>query len=114
MITPITIEDYIQSHAYLEEELTQLHQIFLEYGLKGEMEYGEPIYSINDIQILGFRAYKDMFSVWFKNDLNEDEFLKVPKAIKGFHLLRFKKDDELASDFIHEHISAAVKRLNAQ
>lgn len=114
MITPITIEDYIQTHAYLEEELTQLHQILLAYGLDGDMDYGEPIYSLNDTQILGFRAYKDMFSVWFKNDLNEDELLKVPKDIKGFHLLRFRKDDELESDFIHDHISAAVKRLNAQ
>ncbi len=114
MITPITIEDYIQSHAYLEEELTQLHHILLSYGLKGDMEYGEPVYSINDIQILGFRAYKDMFSVWFKNDLNENEFLKFPKETKGFHQLRFRKEDVLDSDFIFNHISAAVERLNTE
>jgi len=112
MNSPNSIQVYIQQHNAVRDNLLQLHHILESTGLEGQIELGEPVYSINGKTILGFRVIEEDIYLWFKNMLDDEEFLNLAlHENKGFQQLRFKKDEILNEVLIKAHISAAIERI---
>lgn len=115
MKTPNSISEYIQQHPNFVEELTQLHDFLLKSGLTGEIIDGEPVYNKDETQILGFRAFEGYFNLWFKNNLDDEDFLKMnEEETKGLRQIPIKKGVELDKEFILSHMAAAIERLEVE
>lgn len=110
MSSPNTLTDYFLQHPPFEEQMRALDKFFVQIGLQGEIVQGEPHYFKDEVSILGCRAYDNQLVVWFKNDLEDDEFLQVSQKVEGFHPIHFKKGETLDMAVIKSNVEAAMQR----
>ena len=84
MQTYKTVSDFIAAHPDREPELTLLREAILATGLKEEVKWGIPTYTLNKKNVVGMGTFKTYVGLWFhQGAFLKDEKKKLLNAQEG-------------------------------
>ena len=97
-----------------ENELEQLHAIIRKTPLVETTQWGGPVYTYNNKNVLGIGGFKSYFGIWFYNGV----FLKDEKKLlinaneentKSLRQMRFNSGNEIDEKLILAYIKEAIE-----
>jgi uncharacterized protein YdeI (YjbR/CyaY-like superfamily) len=100
------------------EELLLLREIILSTGLKEEIKWGGPIYTLDGKNVLAIGGFKNFFTIWF----HQGVFLSDPKKVlinasegktRGLRQWRFNAMAEINPALVKKYVMEAVKNAKA-
>ena len=108
-----TVEDYIDSVEYFQEELLILREILLSTELTEEVKWGAPCYTYAGKNVVGIGAFKSYFGLWFhqgalvddKNDVLINAQEGVTKALRQW---RMQDKKEIKKTVIKNYVKQAI------
>jgi uncharacterized protein YdeI (YjbR/CyaY-like superfamily) len=107
-----SIEEYIETHAHFEEELTILRHLILTTELTETLKWNAPVYALNDKNVLGLGAFKHHFGIWFFNGVFlKDELQLLEKAqekTKGLRQMRFTSKKDIDENAVLAYVKEAI------
>ena len=109
-----SVEEYIKTHLEWETEITDLRQMVLSTGLKGNIKWGVPVYTLEGKNVVGIAVFKNHCALWFyqgallkKNTaLLQNEQEEKTKALRQ---IRFKKGEELPLEILRKYVTEAIR-----
>lgn len=96
------------------EELMLLREIVLSTGLKEEIKWGGPIYTLNGKNVLAIGGFKNFATIWFHNGV----FLSDPAGVlinanegntRGLRQWRFTSMKEIKPALVKKYVQEAMK-----
>lgn len=108
------IADLIAEMEPWVEELTLLREIILSTGLKEEIKWGGPIYTLDGKNVLAIGGFKNFATIWF----HQGVFLSDPKGVlvnasegktRGLRQWRFTSMQEIKPALVKKYILEAIK-----
>ncbi len=96
------------------EELMLLREIILSTGLKEEIKWGGPIYTLDGKNVLAIGGFKNFATIWFHNGV----FLSDPGKIlvnanegntRGLRQWRFTSMKEIKPALVKKYVQEAIK-----
>ena len=113
-----TPEEFITDQDMWSTELTTLREILLDTGLKEEIKWGFPVYTLKGKNIAGLGAFKAYFGIWFfQGALLNDDANKLVNAQEGktvaMRQWRMNSADEIDHDLIHTYLEEAIENQKA-
>ncbi len=112
------VPDIIAEMEPWEEGLFMLRDIILSTGLKEEIKWGGPIYTLNGHNVVGISGFKNYFAIWFHNGA----FLSDPQKVlinaneertRGLRQWRFQSVKEIKPGVIKKYIVEAIANEKA-
>ena len=108
-----TVEDYIDSVEYFQEELLILRETLLSTELTEEVKWGAPCYTYAGKNVVGIGAFKSYFGLWFhqgalvddKNDVLINAQEGVTKALRQW---RMQDKKEIKKTVIKNYVKQAI------
>jgi len=100
------------------DEVMMLRDIILTTGLKEEIKWGGPIYTLDGKNVLAIGGFKNFFTIWFHNGA----FLKDPEKVlvnasegrtRGLRQWRFTSKNEIKPALIKKYILEAIANEKA-
>lgn len=100
------------------DELMLLREIILSTGLKEEIKWGGPIYTLEGKNILAIGGFKKFFTIWFHNGA----FLKDPEKklinategkTRGLRQWRFASMKDIKPALVKKYIKEAIENEKA-
>lgn len=100
------------------DELMVLREIILSTGLKEEIKWGGPVYTLNGKNVLAIGGFKNFFTIWFHNGA----FLSDPGKIlitasegrtRGLRQWRFTSMKEIKPALVKKYIKEAIENEKA-
>ena len=99
------------------EEVMMLRDIILKTGLKEEIKWGGPIYTLDGKNVLAIGAFKNYASIWF----HQGVFLKDPEKVlvsagegtRALRQWRFASKKEIKPTLIRKYIEEAIANQKA-
>ena len=100
------------------EELMLLRDIILSTGLKEEIKWGGPIYTLDGKNVLAIGGFKNYFTIWFHNGA----FLSDPEKVlvnasegrtRGLRQWRFSSKKEIKPALIKKYVKEAIENEKA-
>jgi len=108
--------------AYLEkvdadwkrECLIALREILLSCGLKEDVKWGAPVYSLNG-NVAGIREFKEHVALWFFDGAMLSDPHKVliasAESTQAMRQWKFKRSDNLPFETIREYVAEAARNM---
>ncbi len=79
-----SVDEYLDSASLWREELRRLRDILRSTGLKEEVKWGSPCYTLEGKNVVGIGGFKSYFGLWFhQGALLEDEKQLLINAQEG-------------------------------
>lgn len=109
-----SIADLIAEMEPWVEELTLLREIILSTGLKEEIKWGGPIYTLNGKNVLAIGGFKNFATIWF----HQGVFLSDPNGVlvnasegktRGLRQWRFTSMQEIKPAVVKKYIREAIQ-----
>ena len=99
------------------EEVMMLRDVILKTGLKEEIKWGGPIYTLDGKNVLAIGAFKNYASIWF----HQGVFLKDPEKVlvsagestRALRQWRFTSKKEIKPALIRKYIEEAIANQKA-
>ncbi len=100
------------------EELMMIRDIVLSTGLKEEIKWGGPVYTLDGKNVLAIGGFKNFFTIWFHNGA----FLSDPDKMlvnanegktRGLRQWRFASKKEIKPSLIKKYIKEAIENEKA-
>lgn len=95
-----------------EKELDQLRAIISETGLTETTKWGGPVFTIDNINVVGISGFKHHFALWFfKGALLSDPENKLMNAQESTKLMRqwrFTSVDQIDKNLILKYVQEAI------
>ena len=99
------------------EEVMMLRDIILKTGLKEEIKWGGPIYTLDGKNVMAIGAFKNYASIWF----HQGVFLKDPEKVlvsasegtRALRQWRFSSKKEIKPALIRKYIEEAIANQEA-
>ncbi len=109
-----TIEGYIEKQEKWREQIIHLRNLLNSCGLKEELKWGTPSYSINGKLIIGIAGFKNHFCLWFHQGVflkdKEKKLINAQEGVtKALRQWRFEESDQIEDDLVLEYISEAMQ-----
>lgn len=115
MQTYETVKDFIAVHSEREPELTLLRETILATGLKEQVKWGVPTYTLKNKNVVGIGDFKTYVGLWFhQGAFLKDEKNKLMNAqegkTKGLRQWRFTDEAEIKAELetIREYLEEAI------
>lgn len=95
-----------------------LREIILSTGLKEEIKWGGPIYTLDGKNVLAIGGFKNFFTIWF----HQGVFLSDPAGVlvnagegrtKGLRQWRFTSADEIKAPLVRKYVQEAIQNAKA-
>ena len=108
-----TVEAYLNKKTQWREALELLRAIILKTEVQETIKWGFPVYTINDKNVLGIRAFKSYFGIWFFNGalLNDPQEVLVNAQegkTKAMRQWRFKHRNDIDEKMILKYVEEAI------
>ena len=113
-----SVPDLISNMHPWVEELLLLREIILSTGLKEEIKWGGPIYTLNGKNVLAIGGFKNFFTIWFHNGV----FLSDPEKrlinategkTRGLRQWRFTSIKDIKPALVKKYIKEATQNEKA-
>jgi uncharacterized protein YdeI (YjbR/CyaY-like superfamily) len=113
-----TVPDIISEMDPWVDGLMLLREIILSTGLKEEIKWGGPIYTLNGKNVLAIGGFKNYFTIWFHNGA----FLSDPQKVlvnaneertRGLRQWRFQSIKEIKPALVKKYIAEAIANEKA-
>lgn len=113
-----TVQDYIDGHVNWQTELILLRDLLLDSGLKEEVKWGAPCYTLNGKNVVGIAAFKSYVGLWF----HQGVFLKDQNKVlinaqegttKALRQWRFQEASEIDTELVRAYIDEAIDNQKA-
>jgi len=115
-----TVEEYIGRNEEWTGSLLLLRELFRSTGMKEEVKWGMPVYTVNKKNVAGFSAFKAHVGIWFYQGV----FLKDPAGVlvnaqegitKAMRQWRFTSEGQIREnrDLILEYLKEASANQEA-
>src|SRR5687768_3569993 len=100
------------------EALLLLREIILSTGLKEEIKWGGPIYTLDGKNVLAIGGFKNFFTIWFHNGafLSDPQKLLVNASegrTRGLRQWRFTSMKEIKPALIKKYVKEAIENEKA-
>lgn len=97
-----------------KKELYILHAILRKSGLKEEIKWGAPVFTLNGKNIVSFAGFKHHFALWFYQGVFLSDPFKVLISAKGektkaLRQWRFQSIQEIEEDKIIQYVQEAIE-----
>jgi len=107
-----SVVDIISEMKPWVKEVMLLREIILNTGLKEEIKWGGPTYTLNGKNVLAIGAFKNYVTIWFHNGV----FLKDPEGVlvsasegtRGLRQWRFVSKKEIKPALVKKYIQEAI------
>jgi uncharacterized protein YdeI (YjbR/CyaY-like superfamily) len=112
--TKTNVADLIAEMKPWEEELLLLREIILSTGLKEEIKWGAPTYTLDGKNVLAIGGFKNFATIWF----HQGVFLSDPQKVlvnasegktRGLRQWRFTSKDEIKPALVKKYVLEALK-----
>lgn len=113
-----SIPDLIYEMTPWVDELMLLREIILSTGLKEEIKWGGPIYTLDGKNVLAIAGFKNFFTIWFHNGA----FLSDPEKVlinategrtRGLRQWRFTSMKEIKPALVRKYVKEAIENEKA-
>ena len=99
-------------------EVMMLREIILSTGLKEEVKWGGPIYTLDGKNVLAIGGFKNYFTIWFHNGAFLSDPAKVlvnanEEKTRGLRQWRFKSMKEIKPALVKKYIAEAIANEKA-
>jgi uncharacterized protein YdeI (YjbR/CyaY-like superfamily) len=100
------------------EELMLLREIIMSTGLKEEIKWGGPIYTLDGKNVLAIGGFKNFFTIWFHNGA----FLSDPAKVlvnasegrtRGLRQWRFTSMKDIKPALVKKYVKEAIENEKA-
>lgn len=109
-----TPDDFFANATQWREELASLRKILLTSGLKEEIKWGAPCYTLDGVNVVGIGAFKSYVGLWFhQGALLKDEAGVLVNAQEGVTKAQRQWRMTSAADIKPARIKAYVKEAAA-
>jgi uncharacterized protein YdeI (YjbR/CyaY-like superfamily) len=108
------VVDIIMEDPSWSQELLTLREIILPMGLKEEIKWGGPLYTLDGRHVLAIGGFKNYFAIWFHHGV----FLSDPNQVlvnagegrtRGLRQWRFASAEKIRPALIRKYIKEAIK-----
>ncbi len=112
-ITTAKISAWLKRHEQWQHLLTPLRELLLVSGLKEEVKWGAPTYTLDGKNVVGLGAFKNHCALWFHQGVFlKDEKQKLVNAqegtTKGLRQWRFSEGDKINRRLVQSYINEAI------
>lgn len=116
--TKTNVVDIIMEDPQWSEELLLLREIILSTGLKEEIKWGGPLYTLEGKHVLAIGGFKNFFTIWF----HQGVFLSDPSKVlvnagegrtRGLRQWRFASAKEIKPALIKKYVKEAIANAKA-
>lgn len=111
------VDQYILGSEKWVTQLNLLRAILLDCGLKEEMKWGIPMYTLNARNIIGLAAFKSYAGLWFHQGVFLTDAANVlvsgSESTKGLRQWRFLQNDKIDADLVKSYVMEAVANAKA-
>ena len=112
-----SVVDIISDMEPFVAELMLLRDIILKTGLKEEIKWGGPIYTLDGKNVLAIGAFKNFFTIWF----HQGVFLKDPEKVlvsasegtRALRQWRFSSMKDIKPALVKKYIQEAIANQKA-
>ena len=113
-----SVPDIISDMHPWVDELMLLREIVLSTGLKEEIKWGGPIYTLDGKNVLAIGGFKNFFTIWFHNGA----FLSDPQKVlitasegktRGLRQWRFTSMKEIKPALVKKYVREAIENEKA-
>jgi len=109
-----SIDAYYKKEGKWQSQLNHLRKLLINSGLKEELKWGKPSYSLNGKLIVGLADYKNHYAIWFHQGVflkdKEKKMVNAQEGItKALRQWRFEKDDAIEDAIILNYIAEAIQ-----
>ena len=113
-----SVPDIISDMHPWVDELMLLREIILSTGLKEEIKWGGPIYTLDGKNVLAIGGFKNFFTIWFHNGA----FLSDPQKVlinategrtRGLRQWRFTSMKDIKPALVKKYIKEAIENEKA-
>lgn len=113
-----TVVDIISDMEPWVDELMLLREIILSTGLKEEIKWGGPIYTLDGKNVLAIGGFKKFFTIWFHNGafLSDPEKVLVTASegrTRGLRQWRFTSIKEIKPALVKKYVKEAIENEKA-
>lgn len=110
----MTVDQYILKKPAWQPELGLLRKLVIRSGLKENIKWGAPVYSLNGKNVVGLAAFKTYVGLWFFQGifLNDNHKVLVNAQegkTQAMRQWRFKSINEMDETVIQEYLKEAIK-----
>ena len=109
------VVDLLADETQWSEELMLLRDIILSVGgLKEEIKWGSPIYTVDGKNVLAIGGFKNYFTIWF----HQGVFLSDPNKVlvnasegrtRGLRQWRFESAKDIKPALVKKYVKEAIK-----
>ncbi|SMO85797.1 YdeI/OmpD-associated family protein [Gracilimonas mengyeensis] len=108
-----TVDDFISKNKKWQAGLEELRKLILASGLEETIKWGQPVYTLEDKNVVGIGAFKSYFGLWFFNGaLLNDPGNHLHNAQEGktkaLRQLRFQSKEEMDKSLIKDFLEQAI------
>lgn len=113
-----SVPDLIYEMEPWVDELMLLREIILSTGLKEEIKWGGPIYTLDGKNVLALGGFKKFFTIWFHNGV----FMSDPEKVlinategvtRGLRQWRFTSMKEIKPALVKKYVKEAIENEKA-
>jgi uncharacterized protein YdeI (YjbR/CyaY-like superfamily) len=113
-----SVPDIIAEMEPWVKELMLLREIILSTGLKEEIKWGGPIYTLDGKNVMAIGGFKNFFTIWFHNGV----FLSDPAKVlvnagegrtRGLRQWRFQSMKEIKPALVKKYVLEAIANEKA-
>lgn len=103
---------YLEKHPKWEKQMRELHDLFLENGLKETIKWGAPAYTFNNKNVLGLVGFKHHLGIWIYNGAllkKNTKLLVNPNEAKAMRQIRFEEREKIPLMEIRKYVEEAIQ-----
>jgi uncharacterized protein YdeI (YjbR/CyaY-like superfamily) len=109
-----TVDAYFKKEGKWKGQLNHLRELLNRSGLKEELKWGKPSYSLNGKLIVGIADFKNHYAIWFHQGVflkdKEKKLVNAQEGItKSLRQWRFEKDDPIEDEVILNYVAEAIQ-----
>lgn len=114
-----TVDEYIEQNPQWEDGLRELREILLDTGLKEEVKWGSPMYTLEGKNVVGLLGFKSYMGLWFHMGVFLEDSQKLLErssdTTKSLRKMVFHSHEEFSKNKIHarEYILEAIENQKA-
>ncbi len=113
-----SVADIIESMKPWSSELTLLREIILSTGLKEEVKWGAPVYTLDGKNVVGIVGFKHFFTLWFYQGVFLEDKAKVlvnagEGRTRGLRQWRMTSVADIKPAQVKEYLMEALKNAKA-
>lgn len=108
-----SVDEYIETHSYWQEELVQFREMLLATELEETIKWGAPVYTLGGKNVMGMAAFKNHVALWFYNGAllkhNTELLVSSSESTKALRQIKFQKGDPIKIDVLKNYVLEAVQ-----